>query len=59
MKPVKEQSEWDIHVNSDGSEDQSVVLIRFSKCAADILGCLLSSDKSLHKDAEKKNNSHI
>lgn len=44
---------------SNGSKDQSVVLERFSKCAADILGCLQSSDKSLHKDGEKKNNSHI
>lgn len=59
MKPLKEQSEWGIQVNSNGSKDQSVVLERFSKCAADVLGCLQSSDKSLHKDGEKKNNSHI
>lgn len=59
MKPLKEQSEWSIHVNSSGSRDHSVVLERFSKCATDILGCLESSDKSLHMDGEKKNNSHI
>lgn len=59
MKPLKEQSEWSIHVNSSGSKDHSVVLERFSKCATEILGCLESSDKSLHMDGEKKNNSHI
>jgi len=59
MKPFKEQSERGMNVNSNGSKDQSVVLGRFSKCAADILGCLQSSHNSLHKDGEKKNNSCI
>lgn len=59
METFKEQSESGIHMNSDGSKDQSAVFERFSKCAADILGCLQTSDKDLQKDGEKKNNCHI
>lgn len=41
------------------SKDHNVVLERFSKCAADIPGCLQSSDKILHKNGEMKSNNHI
>lgn len=59
MKTFKGQSESGIHMNSNGRKDQSAVFVRFSKCAADIPGCLQTSDKSLYKDGEKKNNCHI
>lgn len=59
MKTFQEQSELSIHMNSNGSKDQSAVFVRFSKCAADILDCLQTPDKSLHEDGEKKNNFHI
>lgn len=59
MKTFQEQSEFGTDISSNGSKDQSAVFARFSKCAADILGCLQTSDKSLHKDDEKKNNCHI
>lgn len=59
MKTFQEQSKLGIHTNSNGSKDQSAVFIRFSRYAAGILGCLQTSDNSLHEDGEKKNNCHI
>lgn len=59
MKTFQEQSELGIHANSNGKKDQSAVFVRFSRYAADILGSLQTSDKSLHKDGEKKKNCRI
>lgn len=47
------------HVKTTESKDHNLVLERFSKCAANGLGCLQSSDKIPHKNDEMKGNNHI